>query len=189
MISHDVLHMGIPVLDKAIRTVGVYLGIVVLLRLAGKRDLAQLNSFDLVVIMLLSNVVQNAIIGPDNSLTGGLLGAVILVALNAVGVRVFTSSRLAVRLFEGSPTEVVHDGQVDRQNLRRLGIRRVDLEQALHHQGADDLSQVSEASLEPGGTIIVRQNPRDQAATKGDLADLERRLLAAVSGPPPAGCR
>jgi len=83
----------------------------------------------------------------------------------------------------------VHDGQVDRQNLRRLGIRRVDLEQALHHQGADDLSQVSEASLEPGGTIIVRQNPRDQAATKGDLADLERRLLAAVSGPPPAGCR
>lgn len=95
MISHDVLHMGVPVLDKAIRTVGVYLGIVVLLRLVGKRDLAQLNSFDLAVIMLLSNVVQNAIIGPDNSLTGGLLGAVILVALNAVGVRVLTSSKVA----------------------------------------------------------------------------------------------
>lgn len=189
MISQDLLHLGVPVLDKASRTVAVYLGIVVLLRLAGKRELAQLNSFDLVVMMLLSNVVQNAVIGPDNSLTGGLLGAVILVALNAVGVRIFTSSRRAVRLFEGTPTEVVHDGHVRQKNLRRLGIRRADLEQALHHQGADDLSQVSEASLEPGGTIIVRQNPRDRAATKGDLADLEQRLLAAVAGGPPAGSR
>ena len=84
----DLTHLDISVLDKIIRTVVVYLGLVVLLRVAGKRDLAQLNSFDLIVVLLLSNVVQNAIIGPDNSLLGGLIGAAVLIAANAFLVRI-----------------------------------------------------------------------------------------------------
>ena len=79
----DLTHLDISVLDKIIRTVVVYWTLIVLLRLAGKRDLAQLNSFDLIVMLLLSNVVQNAIIGPDNSLLGGLIGAAVLIAANA----------------------------------------------------------------------------------------------------------
>src|SRR3954467_5688798 len=85
--TENLFTMGISVLEKGIRTLAVYAGLLVLLRLAGKRNLAKLNSFDLVVLLLLSNVVQNAVIGQDNSLTGGLLGAAILVSANAIVVR------------------------------------------------------------------------------------------------------
>src|SRR5690242_12256915 len=106
-ISNDLFTMGIPIVEKAIRTVAVYLGILLLLRLAGKRDLAQLNSFDFVVLLLLSNVVQNAVIGNDNSLAGGALGAAILVLGNSVIVRLVRRNSVAVRLFEGTPTTLV----------------------------------------------------------------------------------
>ena len=86
-----------PVADKLLRIVVVYLGIALALRLAGKRDLAQLNSFDLLVTLLLANLVQNAIIGPDNSLTGGLLGVAVLLTLNAVVVRFVGRHDWAVR--------------------------------------------------------------------------------------------
>lgn len=182
MISHDLLVMGVPILDKAIRTVAVYAGLAILLRLAGKRDLAQLNSFDLVVMLLLSNVVQNAVIGPDNSLAGGLLGAAILVAVNAAVVRAVARSDTAVRLFEGSPTAVIRAGQPLMTALHRMGIRKGDLEEALHRQGANTVAQVREAVLEPGGSIVVRLNDDDHAATKGDLDALEERLLAVLRG-------
>lgn len=189
MISHDLFVLGVPVLEKAIRTVAVYLGLAILLRLAGKRDLAQLNSFDLVVMLLLSNVVQNAVIGPDNSLAGGLLGAAILVGLNALVVRAVARSTVAVRLFEGSPTSVIRNGRPIMAALHRMGVRTGDLEEALHRQGADSLAQVREAVLEPGGTIVVRLNDADHAATKGDLDALEQRLLAVLrgTGAAPAG--
>ena len=87
LIAADLFRMGEPVLEKGVRTVAVYAGVLLLLRLGGKRDLAQLNSFDLVVLLLLSNVVQNAVIGADDSLAGGLLGAVVLVAVNGAIVR------------------------------------------------------------------------------------------------------
>lgn len=192
MISHDLLVMGVPVLDKAVRTVAVYLGLAILLRLAGKRDLAQLNSFDLVVMLLLSNVVQNAVIGPDNSLSGGLLGAGILVALNALVVRIVARSSIAVAVFEGTPTAVIRNGKPIMSALRRMGVRTADLEEALHRQGADHVSQVREAVLEPGGTIVVRQNEADTSATKADLLALEQRLLTVLrdgGGTRPAGGR
>ncbi|MDQ6874553.1 MAG: DUF421 domain-containing protein [Actinomycetota bacterium] len=182
MISSNLFTMGIPVAEKVIRTVAVYGGLAVLLRVFGKRDLAQLNSFDLVVMLLLSNVVQNAVIGSDNSLVGGLLAAVVLIAVNAAVVRAVARSPRAVAVFEGRSVVLVSRGQVDERRLRRLGLRRADLMDALHRQGADSLDQVAEAVLEPGGTVVVRQNAADQAATKGDLAMLETRLLAAVAG-------
>ena len=94
----DLTHLDISVLDKIIRTVVVYLALIVLLRLAGKRDLAQLNSFDLIVVLLLSNVVQNAVIGPDNSLLGGLIGAAVLIAANAFLVHGRASARAVAAL-------------------------------------------------------------------------------------------
>src|SRR3954452_21897784 len=109
--SHDLLNAGIPLTEKVIRTVAVYGTIAILLRLAGKRELAQLNTFDLVVMLLLSNVVQNAIIGNDDSLTGDLIGAAILVALNAVVVRVTVRSRKGEQVFEGTDTVLVEDGK------------------------------------------------------------------------------
>jgi uncharacterized membrane protein YcaP (DUF421 family) len=116
----DLFHLGIPVTEKLVRTVGVYAGLAVLLRLAGKRDLTQLNSFDLLVVLLLSNVVQNAIIGNDNSLAGGLLGATVLVGMNAAVARAVASCPRLHRWFEGSGTVLVRDGQL-RERLDQLG--------------------------------------------------------------------
>src|ERR687883_410000 len=118
----EVWSLGVPAGEKVLRTVAVYAALALLLRLAGKRDLAQLNSFDLVVVLLLSNVVQNAIIGPDNSLLGGFVGAV---------VRVVGRSEWSVRLFEGTSTPLVKDGQYLDRQLRREGLRRSDVEAAL----------------------------------------------------------
>ena len=120
---HDLLHCGIPLTEKVIRTVAVYGTIAILLRLAGKRELAQLNTFDLVVMLLLSNVVQNAIIGNDDSLTGGLIGAALLVALNAVVVRVTVRSERGVKVFEGTDTVLVEDGEFVRRTMHHEGLR------------------------------------------------------------------
>ena len=188
MWAHHVFISDISVMEKIVRTVVIYLGLAILLRVFGRRDLAQLNTFDLLVIVLLSNTVQNGLIGPDNSVTGALVGAVVLFAVNAAVVRVAASSDRNRRLFEGKPVPLVEDGKVDRETLRRLALRPADVEDALHRQGADDLSQVREAVLETGGTIVVRQHEGAQAATKADLRALEERLLAAMAArtPPPA---
>lgn len=175
-IAHDLIDMGVPVADKVIRTVAVYAGLLALLRLAGKRDLAQLNSFDLVVLLLLSNVVQNAIIGPDNSLSGGLLGAVVLIARNAVMVRLVQRSDLLKRILVGTETTLVRDGEVDRPALRRLALREADVVGAIRRQGASSLDEVEEATLTPAGAITVGLRPADANATKGDLAALEAKV-------------
>ncbi len=180
MILRHLFVMGIPVAEKVLRTVAIYAGMALLLRAFGKRELAQLNTFDLVVMLLVSNVVQNALIGNDNSLAGGLLGALVLIALNFTVVRLVSRSGRATAVFEGQPTVLVRGGQVDEHAIHRLGLRRADLEQALHRQGADSLEQVAEATMEPGGMIVVRQNDGDKAATRRDLRDLERRLVAAL---------
>jgi uncharacterized membrane protein YcaP (DUF421 family) len=172
----NLFHLGIPAIEKIVRTVGVYAGVAVLLRLGGKRDLAQLNSFDLVVMLLLSNVVQNAIIGDDNSLAGGLLGAVVLIAVNAVVVRGVAGRPRLYRWFEGSETVLVRDGQVDEAALRREGLRRGDLEAAVRRQSAASLDEVDQATLAPGGAIVVQLRSEDQDATRGDLAELRERL-------------
>src|SRR4051794_18642992 len=119
--GHHLFHVDISLAEKVVRTVLVYLALAVLLRLAGKRDLAQLNSFDLVVMLLLSNVVQNAIIGSDNSLLGGIVGAAVLVAVNAIFVRLSAANPSLAHLFEGHETVLVDDGRYDKRALRREG--------------------------------------------------------------------
>ncbi len=147
----------------------VYLGIAVIIRVAGKRLMAQMNTLDLVVVLLLSNVVQNAIIGDDNSLSGGMLGAVVLVAVNALLERFSDRIPWLERLIEGRPTDVVVDGKTDEAALRRLGMTHNELHSALRHQGADAVEEVKRASLAPGGTIAVDLNPDDQNVSHADL--------------------
>jgi uncharacterized membrane protein YcaP (DUF421 family) len=111
--TRDLLVVQLPLLEKVLRTIAVYLSLVLALRLAGKRELAQLNSFDLVVLLLLSNTVQNAIIGPDNSLLGGLLGAAVLLAANYTTVRLgFQHPAPPPAALEGTPTTLVQDGRM-----------------------------------------------------------------------------
>lgn len=184
-IPHDLWTSGEPLAEKVIRTVAVYLGVLLLLRLAGKRDLAQLNTFDLVVLLLLSNVVQNAVIGNDNSLLGGLVGAVTLVVVNSVLVRVVQRSEAAVALVEGTAEVLVRDGRIEGAALERLGLRPADVVVALRRQGASTLDEVAEATLEPGGSIVVTLRHDAEDATKADIARLEAKLdqlLARRSG-------
>lgn len=168
--------LTMPVWEKVLRTLVVYVAIAVLVRLAGKRGLAQLNSFDLVVVLLLSNVVQNAIIGDDDSLTGGLLGAVVLITVNAVVVRVVARSNWLTRLFEGSATTLIRNGRYLPRALQREGIRAGDVTTALRAQGADDVNEVERAALEPGGALVVSLFPARQNADNGDVDGLHRRL-------------
>jgi len=183
--THALTHIDVSLLEKTIRTIGVYLALAVLLRLAGKRDLAQLNSFDLVVMLLLSNVVQNAVIGADDSLVGGLYGAAVLVAVNAVVVRVSASNPRLAKVFEGTPTVLVTDGRFLDRALRREGLRRADVDAAVRKQGAADATSVQQATLGTGGSVVVELKPEAQAATKADVAALavaleriERQLQA-----------
>lgn len=173
----DLWHVQIPVLEKVLRTVLVYGGLAVLLRVGGKRELAQLNTFDLVVMLLLSNVVQNAIIGSDNSLTGGLIGAAVLVAINAGLIRVVNRHPRLTRIFEGAQTALVRDGRVDRKAVHRVGLRHADLAAALRRQGASDVHQVKKATLDPGGVIVVTLIDEAQDVTRRDLHSDHEALL------------
>jgi uncharacterized membrane protein YcaP (DUF421 family) len=182
-------HLDVPVTEKVLRTVLVYGGLVVLMRVAGKRVLSQLNTFDLVVVLLLSNVVQNAIIGPDNSVLGGLIGAVVLVAVNAVWERVATASSATSRVVEGSPSILVRDGVADLGAIARVGLRLPEVMAALHRQGADRIQDVEVASLEPGGAIRMELTEDARSASYGELraavaelrSHLDERLSALES--------
>ena len=178
----DLTHLDITVLDKAIRTVAVYLAMALLLRLAGKRDLAQLNSFDLVVMLLFSNVVQNAVIGPDNSLLGGLIGASILIAVNAVVVRTVARRPELETLTQGTSSVLATDGVWDHEQLRKEGLREADLDPVLRRQNAYKVDDVKEVRLDPGGAFVVTLRPELESATQADIARIEEkldRLLAA----------
>jgi uncharacterized membrane protein YcaP (DUF421 family) len=174
---HDIWTMGISAGDKAFRTVAVYGGILVLLRLAGKRELAQLNSFDLVVLLLLSNVVQNAIIGNDNSVTGGLLGAAVLVVVNVVLVRAAFMVPLLGRILQGTSTTLYRYGHFDDRKLLREAITHKQVVAALRRQGLE-LDEVMQIDLEPEGTLNA--TPRPKATLDDVLAainHLEQRLV------------
>lgn len=147
--------LPLPVAEKLIRPVIVYLVLVLLLRIFGKRELAQLNPFDLVVLLSLSNTVQNAIIGDDNSVTGGVIGAFSLLAINWLVVRVLFRSRRLTRAFEGRPTVLVHNGHVDKKALEREMLTREELLEVIHRQGFEGFHQVHRCELEPNGTFYV----------------------------------
>jgi uncharacterized membrane protein YcaP (DUF421 family) len=164
---HAVFVEQIPLTEKILRTVLVYALIALLFRLSGKRGLANLSTFDFVVVFLLSNVVQNAIIGNDTSLTGGVVGAV---------NRVVASNATAARIFDGRPTTVIRDGHVIERALVHLGLRRSELDHAVRMQNGDDVHEVEDGVLEPGGQLVLTLRHAERSATKGDVAALRDQL-------------
>src|SRR5438105_1837033 len=138
---HDVWHhmfvVGLPILEKILRPIFVYVFLIVGLRLSGKRELVQLNPFDLVVLLTLSNTVQNAIIGDDNSVTGGIIGATSLLIVNYLVVRFLYKHRELDQFIEGRSDVLIEDGKVKTQHLRKELITMAQLEAAARKQGFD----------------------------------------------------
>lgn len=169
---------GVSILEKVIRPILVYAFLVAALRLGGRRELAQLNSFDLVVLLTISNTVQNAIIGNDNSLLGGLIGAATLVLVNTVVVRYLYRHPALERRLEGGPVWLVRDGKIIGENLRRELVSEEELLAAIRRQGVDSVAQCDQVILEASGTITVI--PRRPTALEEVLARLDRleRFLA-----------
>lgn len=153
--------LPLPILEKLVRPVIVYLVLVILLRIFGKRELAQLNPFDLVVLLSLSNTVQNAIIGEDNSVTGGVIGAFSLLAINWLVARTLFRSPKLTRILEGRSTILVRDGKVDKRAMQRESLTDEDLLSVLHKQGFAHLHHVRRVELEPSGTFFVEGREPD----------------------------
>jgi uncharacterized membrane protein YcaP (DUF421 family) len=175
---HSMFVVQVPILEKILRTVLVYATILILFRVVGKRDLAVLNTFDFVVIFLLSNVVQNAIIGNDNSILGGIIGAATLVGINAALNRWLTVSARATRVLEGTATTIIEEGQFIPRALRRLSLRPEEVEHAMRVQNGDDVTEIGTGRMEPNGQLILSLKPEERNATKGDITGLKTRLDA-----------
>jgi len=178
----DMFALGLPVAEKMLRPVVVYVFLIAGLRLAGKRELAQLNPFDLVVLLTLSNTVQNAIIGEDNSVTGGIIGASTLLAINYVVVRFLFDHEKLDRLVEGDPDILMKDGQVCGDRLRAELITRNELEAAAHKQGFASLDEIDRAILDPGGSIaFFAKKPTPEAERHQELLARLDALAAQVA--------
>lgn len=149
----DMFVLGLPLLEKILRPMIVYAFLVISLRLSGKRELVQLNPFDLVVLLTLSNTVQNAIIGEDNSVLGGIIGATSLLVTNYLVVRFLYDHRKLDQLVEGRADALIENGKVRTQHLRKELITMAQLQAAAHKQGFGSLSEVEQCVLEPGGTL------------------------------------
>jgi uncharacterized membrane protein YcaP (DUF421 family) len=149
------LSLGTPVWGIALRCAVVYLVLLIGLRLAGKREVGQMNVFDLVVLLLIANAVQNAMVGPDTSLLGGLIAAAILLGSNALLARLRLRWPRLRRIVEGSPTLLVLHGQVLDRAMAREGVDREELDAALREHGVTDIGVVDLAVLETDGSISV----------------------------------
>jgi len=181
-IVEHMFHLGLPIAEKILRPIVVYFFLIVGLRLAGKRELAQLNPFDLVVLLTLSNTVQNAIIGDDNSVTGGLIGAATLLAVNYAVVRFLYGHDKLEQLVEGAPDVLIENGVIQPDRLRQELITLQELEAAAHKQGLASLDEVDRAVLEPGGSIcFLAKKPTPDATRHDEIMKRLDRLSAQVA--------
>ncbi|MGH7703541.1 MAG: DUF421 domain-containing protein [Gemmatimonadales bacterium] len=180
-IWHDLLIPNIPILEKIVRPILVYVFLIVGLRLAGKRELAQLNPFDLVVLLTLSNTVQNAIIGNDNSVVGGVIGATTLLALNYLVVLLAYKNQRLGELIEGGPDVLIARGKVQEGRLEAEKITVQELESAARRQGFPSLTAVDQAILYPGGTFcFIGKVPSADAAHHHQIMSTLHRLQSGL---------
>jgi uncharacterized membrane protein YcaP (DUF421 family) len=172
----DMFMLSVPILEKILRPIVVYFFLVVVLRLSGKRELVQLNPFDLVVLLTLSNTVQNAIIGDDNSVSGGIIGATSLIAVNYLVVRFLYNHKKLDELIEGKADTLIEHGVVNPDNLHRELITSAQLEAAARKQGFETLGEVERCILEPGGTLsfIGKKPDVDEKRHRELLTTLEQ---------------
>jgi len=151
----SMFQMPLPVMEKILRPVIVYLFLVIFLRMFGKRELAQLNPFDLVVLLSLSNTVQNAIIGNDNSVTGGVIGAFALLAINWVLAWLLFKLPKVNEALEGKRSVLIRHGVVDPVALKKETMTEMELLSVIHKQGLNEFSEVETCVLEPNGSFYV----------------------------------
>ena len=152
---HSMFHLSLPVLEKILRPMIVYISLIVFLRLFGKRELAQLNPFDLVVLLSLSNTVQNAMIGDDNSVSGGIIGAFSLLTINWILSRSIYNMPRINQALQGKPSTLILDGKLDEAALRREALTREELLSVLHKQSFNTFEEVRKCVLEPNGTFYI----------------------------------
>src|SRR5438128_3641121 len=166
----DLFHPDVSILENIIRPILVYAFLIAGLRLAGKRELAQLNPFDLVVLLTLSNTVQNAIIGEDNSVIGGIIGATSLLVINYIVVRFLFGHAGLDRVVEGEPEVLIEKGVLRKDRLKKDLITLPELEAAAHRQGFGSLDEIERAILEPGGTFcFIRKEPAPEEARHAEV--------------------
>ena len=187
----DMFVMGLPLAEKILRPIIVYAFLVVSLRLSGKRELVQLNPFDLVVLLTLSNTVQNAIIGEDNSVLGGIVGATSLLVTNYLVVRFLYGHRKLDQFVEGKAEPLIENGKVLAHRLKNELITMPQLEAAARKQGFDSLSEVDKCVLEPGGTLtFVAKKPATEDVRHQELLNrldvLVKEMTALRGSQPPA---
>jgi uncharacterized membrane protein YcaP (DUF421 family) len=179
----DMFVLSLPIAEKIIRPIVVYVFLIIGLRLAGRRELAQLNPFDLVVLLTISNTVQNAIIGEDNSISGGVIGAATLLVVNYGVVKFLYSHERLDRLVEGDQYVLIENGVLNAERLKHELITRSELEAAAHKQGFGSLDEIDRAILDPGGGISFSAKKPGPDASRHEeimtrLDDLSARLSA-----------
>lgn len=168
----QMFELSLPVAEKVLRPVLVYAALVVFLRAFGKRELAQLNPFDLVVLLSLSNTVQNAIIGDDDSVTGGLIGAFTLLATNYLVIRFLFKHRRLDQFVQGTSTVLIDHGSISKKGLARELMTEVELTSVVHRQGFDSLADIERCVLEPNGTFFIKaKSPPRHVVRHSQLID------------------
>lgn len=168
--------LDIPAWSIVLRTVIVYGAILIGLRIAGKREMGQMTAFDLVVILLIANAVQNAMVGPDTSLTGGLIAAAVLIALDVVIARARQLLPFLRRAVEGTPVLLIHDGQFVSAHLAREGVAESDVMMAIREHGVSDIKEVKMAVLETDGSISVVPRASKTIRTKRHVRAVRRGI-------------
>ncbi len=181
-IAHSMFHMPLPILEKIARPAIVYVILIAYLRLFGKRELAQLNPYDLIVLLCLSNTVQNAIIGDDNSLSGGVIGAFSLLATNwLLAKAIYRAPKLNAAL-EGSETTLIQDGKVDEDALKRETLTMEELIGVLNKNSFSDPGEVQICKLQPNGTFFVKgKTPTSETAEMGEILGAIERLSSELA--------
>jgi uncharacterized membrane protein YcaP (DUF421 family) len=151
-----VFDLSIPWWELIFRSLVIYFALLFLLRLTGKRQIGQFSPFDLILLLLVSEAVQNAIIASDDSLTAGLIAVATLIAANyLVGLATFKSKRLE-RVVEGRPQVLIHEGRIFEDVMREARMTRKELDTALRHEGFFELGKIKLAILETNGDISVQ---------------------------------
>jgi uncharacterized membrane protein YcaP (DUF421 family) len=172
----------ISLLEKIIRPILVYFFLVVLLRVFGKRELAQLNPFDLVVLLSLSNTVQNAIIGNDNSVSGGMIGAITLLVTNYIVVRFLFRHRRLDQVMEGKPSTLIKDGHICKKEMARELLSMAELQSVIRRQGFDGIHDVETCILEPGGAFSIKgKSPSADVQRHAELMQRIDALTAQIA--------
>jgi uncharacterized membrane protein YcaP (DUF421 family) len=177
----DMFVLGLPLAEKILRPIFVYAFLVISLRLSGKRELVQLNPFDLVVLLTLSNTVQNAIIGDDNSVSGGIIGATSLLVVNYLVVRFLYGHKRIDQLVEGNSDVLIENGMLRPERLKKELISRTQLEAAARKQGFESLNDVQKCILEPGGNLtFIGKKPATDDIRHQEVVERLKNLMEEV---------